>query len=107
MNEGLWATSLYMSIGALFMQDRFWITTTDLTFPDYMHQVCNVFLKNIYFQPLDFSFLVCRDLSRNAIRHLPSRIFIGPSQLRYLYVCLHYVLSDKKSLFPAVHVVLK
>ena len=88
--------------------------TTYLTFPHYIHQVFNVFLKNIHLQSIYFSFLVCRDLSQNAIRRLRPRIFTGPSQLRYLYVFFFchffvlnkYVLYDKNSLFPTVHMVL-
>jgi len=48
------------------------------------------------------------DLSQNAIRRLPPRIFTGLSQLRLLYVYLYFSLNkyDKKSLFPAVNIVL-
>jgi len=84
----------------------FCVTTTVLTSPDYI-EVFNVFHKNIYLR-VYFSFFVCRDLSQNAIRRLPPRIFTGLSQLRRLYVHLYFSLNkyDKKSLFPAVNIVL-
>jgi len=95
LNEGFWGIEgVFTCILVQRYTRPFCITTTALTSPDYTHQVFIVFLKNIYLQRIYFSFLVCGDLSQNAIRRLPPKIFTGPSQLRDLCVYLYILKTN-------------